>query len=192
MCQRSQSKRKLKKRLVVAFLSSSSSSSSVCRLPYSIPSFLSLSLPLSNLLSQRRRLVGEGTPVTLERFLKWKADKRVRLDKERAERDKDQPKEKMNRSMMSGREMFVFNPDLFVDDDEAFDAKEYEHEEEQYDSSVPHNIITATATSITRTAVNVNATKEGEEEGEENAEGGDGAVDESLFADAGDIPDVDD
>jgi hypothetical protein len=134
--------------------------------------------------------------VTLERFLKWKADKRARLEKEKAEKDKD-TKEKVNRSMMNGREMFVFNPDLFVDDDEALDENEYEHEEEEIDPNVPHNIITATATSITRTAIKAtegeeNASNAEKAENSENA--GVGAVDESLFADAGDLPpdDVDD
>ena len=51
---------------------------------------------------------------------------------------------------MSGREMFMANPDMFVDDDCADDMTRAEEED---DPSVPVNIITATGTSITRTAV---------------------------------------
>jgi len=51
---------------------------------------------------------------------------------------------------MSGREMFVFNPDLFVDDDEAYDQDEYV-QDDRIDINVPHNIITVTETSITLT-----------------------------------------
>eukprot|EP01102_Stenamoeba_stenopodia_P002960 TRINITY_DN12896_c0_g1_i1.p1 TRINITY_DN12896_c0_g1~~TRINITY_DN12896_c0_g1_i1.p1 ORF type:complete len:367 (-),score=133.60 TRINITY_DN12896_c0_g1_i1:215-1315(-) len=130
----------------------------------------------------RRKLVGEGTPVTLERFLKWKADKKAKAEKEKADREKELGvKERGPKSMMNGREMFVFNPDLFVDDEEAFE--EYEKEEEEFDPSVPHNIVTVTSTSITLTA----------KKNDEKANGDDvGAVDESLFVDDGEVPDVSD
>lgn len=91
------------------------------------------------------------TPITEERFLAWKkkkADEREAEDKlKRKQRKADL---KSGAAAMSGREMFAANPEMFVDDDMAEDV---EAEEEEMDPSVPVNIITATGTSITRTAV---------------------------------------
>jgi len=68
--------------------------------------------------------------------LKWKEEKKAKADKERADREKELGiKDRGPKSMMNGREMFVFNPDLFVDDDEAFEEYEKE-EEEELDPSV--------------------------------------------------------
>eukprot|EP01111_Echinosteliopsis_oligospora_P004143 TRINITY_DN1655_c0_g1_i1.p1 TRINITY_DN1655_c0_g1~~TRINITY_DN1655_c0_g1_i1.p1 ORF type:complete len:360 (-),score=150.73 TRINITY_DN1655_c0_g1_i1:118-1197(-) len=79
---------------------------------------------------QRRQLVG-GTPVTLETFKKWKEDKRKKKeDSERAAEEKRQADIKAGRTQMSGREMFVFNPEMFVDDDEAVDDDAYEREDD--------------------------------------------------------------
>ena len=109
------------------------------------------------------------TPITEERFLAWKkkkADEKEAADK--AKRKQRKADIKSGVASMSGREMFAANPEMFVDDDLAEDIK---REEEEDDPSVPVNIITATGTSITRTAVK----KETKEE-PASVE-----VDESLF-----------
>ena len=75
---------------------------------------------------QRAKLTAEGTPVTLESFMAWKEKKK----KEQAEKKEEKKDEKMKklskveRSMgmgLSGRELFDFKPDAFVDDDSAAD-----------------------------------------------------------------------
>jgi len=103
--------------------------------------------------NDRKRLTGEGTPVTLERFLAWKDEKRKRKEVDEKEKELKRKNDiKAGKSQMSGREMFVFNPDLFVDDDEALGEDSYVVQED-IDESIPHNIITVTNTSITRTRV---------------------------------------
>ena len=73
---------------------------------------------------ERAALPSDGlTPVTLETFTKWKADRAARKQAEieqkiiaeeaKGRRDRGQ----MN--FMSGRALFQFNPDLFEDDDDA-------------------------------------------------------------------------
>ena len=77
---------------------------------------------------QRAKLTSEGTPVTLESFMKWKERKL----QEKAEKKEVQKKEEMKarkltkqeRSLgigMSGKELFAFKPEAFVDDDGAAD-----------------------------------------------------------------------
>ena len=74
---------------------------------------------------ERAKLPPGGTPVTEETFMKWlkkkeEEKKKLAEDKE-AEKGK---KQQVNRNMMSGKELFVMDPSLFVDDDAA--ASEYE------------------------------------------------------------------
>jgi len=72
------------------------------------------------------KLAGGGTPVTKERFMKWKADKAAARAKAEAEAATERAKEiKAGRAHRSGRELFVFNPDLFIDDDDAADNQTY-------------------------------------------------------------------
>lgn len=74
---------------------------------------------------------------------------------------------------MSGKEMFEFHPELFVDDDEAFVADDYVGNPED---DVPEVIINVTGTSIS-------LTRKGAAEGEQLEN-----VDADLFK-AEDIPD---
>lgn len=80
---------------------------------------------------QRAKLTAEGTPVTLESFTAWKAKK----DKEKAEQKEEKKQEelksrkltKQERSLgigMSGKDLFSFKPEAFVDDAHAADDVE--------------------------------------------------------------------
>mmetsp|Transcript_7887 Transcript_7887/g.11968 ORF Transcript_7887/g.11968 Transcript_7887/m.11968 type:complete len:370 (-) Transcript_7887:32-1141(-) len=107
---------------------------------------------------ERRALSGKGTPVTLERFLEWRKKKRAerKAKKEEEERGASSSSgshgsDGQNKSM-SGRQMFVFRPELFVDDDDADDLNEYEREDDS-DDDTPVNRIEVSGTSITRTSV---------------------------------------
>jgi zinc finger CCCH domain-containing protein 15 len=122
---------------------------------------------------ERRALQGKGTPVTLERFLEWrerKAAERKAAANAAAKGKKGgssggaasssaattpaaKPKGAAARAM-SGRSLFVFKPELFVDDDDAADDDDYEHDSDAEDDDVPVHVIEVTGTSITRTAVN--------------------------------------
>eukprot|EP00948_MAST-09A_sp_MAST-9A-sp1_P000407 g407.t1 len=74
---------------------------------------------------QRRALPPGGERVTEKTFFEWKARKRARLEKERAERIKEEKKKKGGaRNMLagmglSGRDLFQYDPTLFRDDDNA-------------------------------------------------------------------------
>eukprot|EP01054_Gregarina_sp_Poly1_P010233 Gregarina_sp_Poly_1__10232@NODE_710_length_6658_cov_139_932484_g537_i0_p2_GENE_NODE_710_length_6658_cov_139_932484_g537_i0NODE_710_length_6658_cov_139_932484_g537_i0_p2_ORF_typecomplete_len351_score101_29DFRP_C/PF16543_5/1_8e04DFRP_C/PF16543_5/1_5e20DFRP_C/PF16543_5/2e03zfCCCH_2/PF14608_6/0_00793H/PF02829_14/0_063H/PF02829_14/5_2e033H/PF02829_14/7_7e03zfCCCH_4/PF18044_1/1_2zfCCCH/PF00642_24/1_6Cytochrome_P460/PF16694_5/40_NODE_710_length_6658_cov_139_932484_g537_i045655617 len=69
--------------------------------------------------------ISSGTPVTLETFLAWKMRK-----KEAAEKALEEIKREKGRLDMSGRDLFAFNPSLFVDDVAAADSQEYLEDEE--------------------------------------------------------------
>merc|ERR1712137_170718 len=102
-------------------------------------------------IEEERKLLKTHTPITYERFKAWKDKKDAARAAEEAERQKKRKADiKSGTVQMSGREMFMANPDMFVDDDCADDMTRAEEED---DPSVPVNIITATGTSITRTAV---------------------------------------
>jgi len=109
-------------------------------------------IPVEQTIEAERKALKGITPVTLEHFLKWKADKKARTEKEKQEEEKKKSENRSGRTVMSGREMFVFNPDLFIDDDEALEENELDQEDE-IDSNVPHNIVTVTGTSISLTRV---------------------------------------
>ncbi len=82
----------------------------------------------SNLISS------ECTPVTLESFNKWKADRAARkqaeLEAKIAAEEAKGKKDKSQMQFMSGRALFQYNPDLFEDAEDAGDV-EFEDEEEE-------------------------------------------------------------
>jgi len=81
-------------------------------------------------LERERALLTGGTPVTLERFLKWKEDKRIKKEKEIEQKKLDeQKKSKGGSNTMSGRALFTYDPTLFQDDAEALGDEEYVEEE---------------------------------------------------------------
>lgn len=82
--------------------------------------------------AQRKNLdLSKCTPLTLELFKKWKADKEVRrLAEVQVKRDAAEKKAAGSGiGVMSGRDLFTFDPSLFVDDEEADDL-EYEPDAE--------------------------------------------------------------
>jgi len=85
------------------------------------------------------------TPVTLDRFIKWKEEKKkqkeIEVEKKRKEAEK---KGGFNAAMqsLSGRDLFRYDPTLFIDDAEADDeqyeiASDKEGEEEEKDDAQP-------------------------------------------------------
>ena len=82
---------------------------------------------------ERRNLVGDLTPVTLETFNAWKARKAEKrqqeLEAQIAAEEAKGKKDKSQMQFMSGRALFSYNPDLFADDDNAEDVV-FEDDEE--------------------------------------------------------------
>eukprot|EP01101_Sappina_pedata_P010376 TRINITY_DN6526_c0_g1_i1.p2 TRINITY_DN6526_c0_g1~~TRINITY_DN6526_c0_g1_i1.p2 ORF type:complete len:385 (-),score=240.07 TRINITY_DN6526_c0_g1_i1:117-1229(-) len=136
-------------------------------------------IPVEDIIEQNRKAVVGATPVTLDRFLAWKEAKKLRLEKEKEEEKKKSEVKHGGRGVMSGREMFVFNPELFIDDEEALEEEDLEQEND-IDPNVPHNIVTVTGTSISLTRVHAK---------EEDTESKEEAATESADA-AADVADV--
>eukprot|EP01017_Pseudomicrothorax_dubius_P043893 TRINITY_DN7375_c0_g1_i10.p1 TRINITY_DN7375_c0_g1~~TRINITY_DN7375_c0_g1_i10.p1 ORF type:complete len:403 (-),score=174.52 TRINITY_DN7375_c0_g1_i10:943-2151(-) len=129
--------------------------------------------PLEELLEEERAKlsVTGGTPVTLERFMKWKEDRRKKKEEEAERKQKEEEKKAKKHGHtfgMSGRALFKYDPTLFKDDDEADEGEDYANREDQdYDEEKPRN-------------VQAEERKE-EESGEENENGEeeeDGAIEE--------------
>lgn len=89
-------------------------------------------LPLEELIEQERSvLIDSGkelTPVTLDTFKAWKELKRKRREVEREEKQKEAVKKMGSKgvNVLSGRDLFQFDPSLFVDDEDAADDQEME------------------------------------------------------------------
>eukprot|EP01051_Picozoa_sp_SAG22_P011787 SAG22_NODE_1165_length_5292_cov_9.601964_2_plen_429_part_00 len=83
---------------------------------------------------KRAALSAEGTPVTLETFNTWKACKLAEKEEVKEEEKKEKVKgltkqQKAGGVGLSGRALFEFKPDVFVDDDEAGDDEDFALEE---------------------------------------------------------------
>lgn len=81
-------------------------------------------LPVEDQIEEERVKLKSRTPVTLERFLKWKEEKdkerAARLEAERAAALKKLSRSERNRGQgLSGRELFQANAEIFVDDEGA-------------------------------------------------------------------------
>eukprot|EP01097_Dermamoeba_algensis_P004240 TRINITY_DN2800_c0_g1_i1.p1 TRINITY_DN2800_c0_g1~~TRINITY_DN2800_c0_g1_i1.p1 ORF type:complete len:380 (-),score=140.34 TRINITY_DN2800_c0_g1_i1:176-1315(-) len=151
-------------------------------------------IPLEDKLEEERAKIVNRTPLTLELFLKWKADKVIQKKKKEEEEEAKRKAELKPGKVgqMSGREMFTFNPELFIDDDDAID--EYE-QVENIDGPIIELSATGTSISLNIKEGGGQEDKERENEdgeshqnGEENGEVEDIAdklggveVDESLF-----------
>jgi len=130
--------------------------------------------PIEDQIEEQRKAIITRTPVTLELFLEWRKKSQAKkiAETEEAERKKKEKKEGRTQGM-SGREMFIFNPALFVDDEEAFGAEDYEADDDDLPDG-PERVITVTGTSIS-------IEMRGDEEGEEKEKEEGGPIDESLF-----------
>ena len=93
---------------------------------------------------ERAALPSEGlTPVTKESFFAWKDRRKARKQKELEDRMREEELKKVSKgrkaaaagggasknSIMNGRALFQYNPDLFRDADGAADATAYEEED---------------------------------------------------------------
>eukprot|EP01069_Polyplicarium_translucidae_P009482 Polyplicarium_translucidae@DN3321_c0_g1_i1.p1 len=78
---------------------------------------------------ERAALPSGGTKVTKETFEVWKQQQ---IDKQKAAEEQRQAEAKKGGKpqVLSGRDLFSWNPSLFVDDDEAASEEEYEESEE--------------------------------------------------------------
>lgn len=67
---------------------------------------------LEERLEIERAQITEGTPVTLERFLKWKADKKLAKEKEIEKKRQDEVKKSGGKGLnvLSGRALFTYDP----------------------------------------------------------------------------------
>lgn len=86
--------------------------------------------------TERHRLGSNLTPVTEASFLKWKADRiKKQADEASAKAKKKEAEIKAGRTLASGRELFVVNPELFqMDDDEAMEEDQLmDREEDVYE-----------------------------------------------------------
>lgn len=90
---------------------------------------------------ERAKLKGEGTKVTLETFLAWKKKKEEqRRDAVEAARLAEQKKSGgRGLNALSGRDLFSFDPSLFVDDAAAAAEQDYEEDEEYWNALLNEN-----------------------------------------------------
>jgi len=133
-------------------------------------------IPIEEQIEEERIRLTTRTALTLDLFLKWKAEKKKQKeDADKVAREKREQDIRSGKAMRSGREMFDFNPDLFKDEDDVLDTEELEPEPEQDDGPIID--IDVTGTSIKTTVTHPDET-------EQNTEN------EELFKEE-DIPDED-
>ncbi|KAL8508877.1 hypothetical protein ACS0TY_016183 [Phlomoides rotata] len=99
-------------------------------------------------IENQRAQVSTTTPMTTELFMQWKQKKiaeiEANMDAQRAERAKN--------DRMSGRELFLADASLFVDDVEAYEKYQREEEPEQKVNKDPPTDRPSSSTSSTRNA----------------------------------------
>eukprot|EP01116_Phalansterium_solitarium_P016157 TRINITY_DN3690_c0_g1_i1.p1 TRINITY_DN3690_c0_g1~~TRINITY_DN3690_c0_g1_i1.p1 ORF type:complete len:423 (+),score=165.59 TRINITY_DN3690_c0_g1_i1:61-1329(+) len=109
-------------------------------------------------IEEERKQLTTRTPLTLDIFLKWKEEKKAQ--KEAASLEAAHKREQDIRAgkiMRSGREMFTYDPSLFVDDEGAIDASELLPDESD-EPEGPILRLDMTGTSISYTRVNRDGT----------------------------------
>ncbi|SBT50219.1 cytoplasmic translation machinery associated protein, putative [Plasmodium ovale wallikeri] len=73
----------------------------------------------------RTQFINNGTPVTLELFKKWLSE-REESKKQKKDEQKEKSERKVKTNVLSGKELFTYDPTLFVDDDNAANTNEYD------------------------------------------------------------------
>ena len=122
---------------------------------------------LEEVIEVERAKVKDGRPVTAESFAEWKAAKMARMAAEEKKKEEEKAKAvKQGKTvLLSGRELLIYKPEMFVDDQAAMDTTELEvMPDEEYDAQL-------NATSELQEMLNANAAAICED------------VDESLFED---------
>lgn len=137
---------------------------------------------------KRAALPPGGTPVTLDTFKAWKESREAqRLAQVQAD-SKEKQKKTGNQGLvgMSGRDLFTFDSSLFVDDDGAASADEYDERSEVDDEEDEEGNKGVAPDSDVEDAV-----PEGDAPAAASGSGGkDGlAINESLFLEGEDLPD---
>lgn len=96
-------------------------------------------ITLEEFLETERHAVKKITPVTAESFAIWKKQRTAAQEvenKAKAKQRESEYKAGKLAGMVSGRDLFVYNPDLFKDDDEAMEVDYTTREEEAEDVEV--------------------------------------------------------
>lgn len=92
-------------------------------------------ISLEEFLEVERYRIEKKTPVTAETFLKWKADRKAKAEAETRQREREKEAQIKAGKMLhiSGRDLFMYNPEMFAegDDDEAMDVDYTRREEEE-------------------------------------------------------------
>eukprot|EP01117_Protostelium_nocturnum_P004505 TRINITY_DN1626_c0_g1_i1.p1 TRINITY_DN1626_c0_g1~~TRINITY_DN1626_c0_g1_i1.p1 ORF type:complete len:390 (+),score=159.86 TRINITY_DN1626_c0_g1_i1:126-1295(+) len=160
---------------------------------------------IEDIIEAEKAKLTTRTPLTKETFEIWKAQKKKeREEKDAADKAKRDADIKSGRAIRSGKDLFTFNPDLFIDDENVFETEGLEPEED--DEPAIH--LSATGTSITSTKTGqqtefvaydadgnlIKNTSGKEEETEDISQGVSdlNVENEALFEEDGDIPDVSD
>eukprot|EP00928_Gymnodinium_smaydae_P062364 TRINITY_DN46249_c0_g1_i1.p1 TRINITY_DN46249_c0_g1~~TRINITY_DN46249_c0_g1_i1.p1 ORF type:complete len:343 (+),score=119.35 TRINITY_DN46249_c0_g1_i1:89-1117(+) len=135
--------------------------------------------PIEEIIEERRRaLPPGGTPVTELSFKAWKEKKeRERIEQIEEKAKAAKSKDGKSGAGLSGRDLFTFNASLFVDDDEAASAGEYDERSEIDDEEDQPT---------------AGAAKECAESGDEDdaaPEGEEVKINKDLFLEGGDLPD---
>eukprot|EP00301_Raphidiophrys_heterophryoidea_P021653 c6013_g2_i1.p1 GENE.c6013_g2_i1~~c6013_g2_i1.p1 ORF type:complete len:471 (-),score=125.67 c6013_g2_i1:1178-2590(-) len=103
-------------------------------------------MALEEELEKLRTKIENRTPVTPELFLQWKKkkmEKKAIEDKLRQEEAEERKKKKGSAKLMSGRDLFEFRPELFLDDDNAADNSEMVRHGDEYDANVDESLFAA-------------------------------------------------
>ena len=81
-------------------------------------------ISLEEFLETERYKIKKETPVTAESFARWKLDRQKRAEEEelKSRRAREAEVKAGRLGNVSGRDLFVYQPDLFHDDDEAMDV----------------------------------------------------------------------
>lgn len=86
--------------------------------------------------TERQDLKGPQTPMTAELFNRWKAEQEEVREKRHAEEERiKEGNLRLGKLVPSGKDLFVYNPDLFVDDEEALEYDYHAREEADVEES---------------------------------------------------------
>lgn len=98
-------------------------------------------ISLEEFLEIERYRIEKKTPVTAETFLKWKADRRAKQEQEDRVREREKEAQIKAGKILhaSGRDLFMYNPEMFVDgdDDEAMDVDYTQREDSDTEMQLP-------------------------------------------------------
>eukprot|EP01088_Endostelium_zonatum_P009548 TRINITY_DN22805_c0_g1_i1.p1 TRINITY_DN22805_c0_g1~~TRINITY_DN22805_c0_g1_i1.p1 ORF type:complete len:376 (+),score=145.11 TRINITY_DN22805_c0_g1_i1:70-1197(+) len=144
---------------------------------------------MEEILEKERSAIKGGTPLTLEVFLKWKEEKNKK-------KEEAQKKAAADRGIVTGRDLFMMNPDLVKGDDEnaADDDEIHKQATENADEAAKSNAPVSLPTNPEPVGQEEEPSAEGtgekkEENKEEKKEGGDVVIDTSVFTADEELPD---